>query len=53
MEGDWIELKDKQGNLVASFRANERICRQMLDRIIVFKYDLAIEDVVVKVKYKK
>ena len=52
-EGDWIELKDKQGNLIASFRASERICRQMLDRMIVFKYNLTIEDVVVKVKHKK
>lgn len=52
-EGDWIELKDKQGNLVASFMVKERICRQMLDRMIVFKYNLAVEDIVVKVKHKK
>jgi hypothetical protein len=45
--------KTKQGNLIASFMVKERICKQMLDRMIVFKYNLAVEDIVVKVKHKK
>ena len=51
-EGDWITIKDKENNLIASFQAKERICKQMLDRMIVFKYNQDLKDVVITIKHK-
>ena len=49
--GDWITLtrKSDQG-LVASFRATEDICKKMLERMIVFKYNESIENVKIKIR---
>jgi len=48
--GDWITLtrKSDQG-LVASFRVTEDICKKMLERMIVFKYNESIEDIKIKI----
>lgn len=49
-ESEWITLtKISDGSLIASFKAKEDICKKMLERMIVFKYNESIENVKIKI----
>lgn len=39
-EGDWLEVRDKDGKLVFASRINHDMCQEMLNRYLVFKADI-------------
>ena len=39
-EGDWLEVRDKDGKLVFANRINHDMCQEMLNRYLVFKADI-------------
>lgn len=46
--GDWIEVYNLEKELIASFKVTFDMCEEMLDRMILFKYDLKPNDYTVK-----
>lgn len=46
--GDWIEVYNLEKELVASFKITFDMCEEMLDRMILFKYDLKPNNYTVK-----
>ena len=52
-EDDWLKIESPQGDLVASFRLKEDMCRATLRHMLTFKYDLDYNTCTVKHKNNK
>jgi len=53
-EGDWITIKNTAtGQLVASFRATRKICKNELNNKIVLMYNQQLKDCDISVKRSK
>lgn len=51
-EGDWLEVRDKDGKLVFANRINHDMCQEMLNRYLAFKANIN-PDEISKIKIRR